>query len=76
MFLYGMNVMGSGLEKLGGGKFEQILEKLTSNPIKGVVLGAVLGIFAVSATFSRVFSGCFANNFVFNLMVSSLYLTK
>ncbi len=31
MFLYGMNVMGSGLEKLGGGKFEQILEKLTSN---------------------------------------------
>ena len=36
MFLYGMNVMGSGLEKLGGGKFEQILEKLTSNPIKGV----------------------------------------
>ena len=28
MFLYGMNVMGSGLEKLGGGKFEQILEKL------------------------------------------------
>ena len=37
MFLYGMNVMGSGLEKLGGGKFEQILEKLTSNPIKGVV---------------------------------------
>ena len=40
MFLYGMNVMGSGLEKLGGGKFEQILEKLTSNPIKGVVLAA------------------------------------
>ena len=38
MFLYGMNVMGSGLEKLGGGKFEQILEKLTSNPIKGVAL--------------------------------------
>lgn len=42
MFLYGMNVMGSGLEKLGGGKFEQILEKLTSNPIKGVVLGAAV----------------------------------
>ena len=42
MFLYGMNVMGSGLGKLGGGKFEQILEKLTSNPIKGVVLGAAV----------------------------------
>ena len=39
MFLYGMNVMGSGLEKLGGGKFEQILEKLTSKRIMAVLLG-------------------------------------
>ena len=56
MFLYGMNVMGSGLEKLGGGKFEQILEKLTSNPIKGVVLGAAVTavIQSSSATTVRV----------------------
>ena len=34
MFLYGMNVMGNGLEKLAGGKLEKIFERLTSNPIK------------------------------------------
>ena len=33
--LYGMETMGKGLEKLSGGRLERILEKLTSNPIKG-----------------------------------------
>ena len=28
LFLFGMNVMGDGLEKLSGGKLERILEKL------------------------------------------------
>lgn len=45
MFLYGMNVMGNGLEKLGGSRFESILSKLTSNPVKGVMLG--LGVTAI-----------------------------
>ena len=40
LFLYGMDVMGAGLEKVSGGKLERILEKLTSNPLKGVLLGA------------------------------------
>ncbi|MBO5299666.1 MAG: Na/Pi cotransporter family protein, partial [Clostridia bacterium] len=39
MFLYGMNVMGSSLEKLSGSRFERVLEKLTNNPIKGVLVG-------------------------------------
>ena len=39
LFLYGMDVMGAGLEKVSGGKLERILEKLTSNPLKGVLLG-------------------------------------
>ena len=38
MFLYGMNVMGNGLEKLAGGKLEKIFERLTSNPIKAMLL--------------------------------------
>lgn len=38
LFLYGMNVMGAGLEKMSGGKLEKILETLTSNPIKAVLL--------------------------------------
>lgn len=39
MFLYGMNVMGTGLEKLAGSKLEKIFERLTSNPFKAVLLG-------------------------------------
>ena len=38
LFLYGMETMGKGLEKLSGGRLERILEKLTSNPIKAVLL--------------------------------------
>ena len=40
LFLYGMNAMGDGLAKVSGGKLEKILENLTSNPIKAVLLGA------------------------------------
>ena len=42
LFLYGMNVMGDGLAKTAGGKLEKILEKLTSTPIRGVLLGAAV----------------------------------
>ncbi|MGN0612737.1 MAG: Na/Pi cotransporter family protein [Porcipelethomonas sp.] len=42
LLLYGMNVLGSGLEKISGGKMEKILEKLTNNIFKAVALGAVV----------------------------------
>ena len=45
LFLYGMSIMGNGLEKMSGGKLERILESLTSNPFKAVLLGA--GVTAV-----------------------------
>ncbi len=45
LFLYGMSIMGNGLEKMSGGKLERILESLTSNPLKAVLLGA--GVTAV-----------------------------
>ena len=45
LFLYGMSVMGGGLEKMSGGKLERILERLTNSPIKAVLLGA--GVTAV-----------------------------
>ncbi len=38
-FLYGMTVMSGGLEKMTGGKLEKALNKLTSNPINGILLG-------------------------------------
>ncbi len=43
-FLYGMTTMSNGLEKIAGGKLERALNKMTSNPFKGLVLGAGITI--------------------------------
>lgn len=51
-FLYGMNVMSSGLERLAGSKLEGLLKKMTSNPIKSLLLG--IGITAVIQSSSAV----------------------
>ncbi|MBE6663143.1 MAG: Na/Pi cotransporter family protein [Ruminococcaceae bacterium] len=45
LFLYGMNMMTNGLEKMAGGKLETILKKASSNKFKGIALGA--GVTAV-----------------------------
>ncbi|MCM1381946.1 MAG: Na/Pi cotransporter family protein [Muribaculaceae bacterium] len=42
LFIYGMTMLGSGLEKISGGKMEKILSGLTSNVLKSVLLGAVV----------------------------------
>ncbi|MBQ9735175.1 MAG: Na/Pi cotransporter family protein [Clostridia bacterium] len=44
LFLYGMKIMSSGLEKLAGGKLEGLLKKMTSNPFKSLALGAGITI--------------------------------
>ena len=43
-FLYGMNVMSGSLEKMAGGKLERTLKKMTSNPVKSLLLGAGITI--------------------------------
>ncbi|MCH5352704.1 MAG: Na/Pi cotransporter family protein [Acutalibacter sp.] len=43
-FLYGMNVMSSGLEKMVGGKLEHVLKSMTSNKLKSMALGAAITI--------------------------------
>ncbi|MEE8836253.1 MAG: Na/Pi cotransporter family protein [Eubacteriales bacterium] len=43
-FLFGMNVMSNYLEKMAGGRLENVLKKLTSNPLKSLALGAVVTI--------------------------------
>lgn len=49
-FLFGMSTMTDGLEKLSSGRLESILERLTSNVWKGVLLGAlVTGLIQSSA---------------------------
>ncbi len=50
LFLYGMSIMGAGLEKLAGGKMQSVLQKLTSNTLKGVLLGTLItGVIQSSA---------------------------
>ncbi len=39
LFLYGMSIMASGFKHMAGGKLQQILEKLTSTPLVGLVVG-------------------------------------
>lgn len=45
MFLYGMNLMSSGLQKASGEKLRSFLSAMTSNPFKGVMTG--LGITSI-----------------------------
>ena len=40
VFMFGMHTLSASLEKLAGGRLEHWLEKMTSNPVKGVALGA------------------------------------
>ena len=42
-FLYGMNILSSGLSKLAGGSLERSLKRMTSNRWKALALGAVVG---------------------------------
>ena len=42
LLLYGMHILGAGLEKISGGKMEKILEKLTNNIFKADILGALV----------------------------------
>ena len=43
-FLYGMTTMSKSLEKMAGGKLERLLKRMTSNPLKSLLLGAGITI--------------------------------
>ena len=62
MFLYGMSLMSEKLEKLAGGKLEQIFEKLTSSRFKAVVLGIVITAVVQSSSATTVMLVGFANS--------------
>jgi phosphate:Na+ symporter len=67
LFLYGMNVMGDGLEKTAGGRLEKILEKLTSTPLKGVLLGAAVTAVIQSSSATTVMVVGFVNSGIMKL---------
>lgn len=67
MFLYGMQVMGDGLEKVSGGKLEKVLENLTSNPVKAVLLGAGVTAVIQSSSATTVMVVGFVNSGIMKL---------
>ncbi len=67
LFLYGMHLLGEGLEKMSGGRMERILEKLTSNPIKGVLLGAAVTAVIQSSSATTVMVVGFVNSGIMKL---------
>lgn len=67
LFLYGMDIMGEGLSKASGGKLERILEKLTSNPIKAVLLGAGVTAVIQSSSATTVMVVGFVNSGIMKL---------
>lgn len=67
LFLYGMETMGDGLEKLSGGRLERLLEKLTSSPIKAVALGCVVTAVIQSSSATTVMVVGFVNSGIMRL---------
>lgn len=67
LFLYGMHTMGEGLSKVSGGRLEKILEKLTSNPLKAVTLGAIVTAVIQSSSATTVMVVGFVNSGIMKL---------
>lgn len=61
-FLYGMNVMSTGLEKLTGGKLEVALKKMTSTKFMSIILGMVVTIAIQSSSAMTVMLVGFVNS--------------
>ena len=49
-FLFGMNVMSSNLEKMAGGRLEQLLKTMTASPCVSMLLGAAITIAVQSSS--------------------------
>ncbi|MBQ6697146.1 MAG: Na/Pi cotransporter family protein [Lachnospiraceae bacterium] len=62
LFLYGMQMMSSGLESAAGNKMKQILEKLTANRFLGVAVGAVITAIIQSSSATTVMVVGFVNS--------------
>lgn len=67
LFLYGMQVLGDGLSKASGGRMEKILERLTSNRYKAVLLGAVVTAIIQSSSATTVMVVGFVNSGIMKL---------
>ncbi|MFU2418720.1 Na/Pi cotransporter family protein [Peptacetobacter sp.] len=67
MFLYGMTVMGEGLQKAAGSKLKKIIEMLTSNVVMGVLVGTVVTGIIQSSSATTVMVVGFVNAGIMSL---------
>ena len=67
LFVYGMKLMGDGLENAAGDGLKKILEKVTSNPITAVLIGAAVTAVIQSSSATTVMVVGFVNAGLMNL---------
>lgn len=67
MFIYGMSLMGDGLQKAAGSRLKGILERLTSNKLMGVLVGAGVTMIIQSSSATTVMMIGFVNAGLMNL---------
>ena len=67
LFLYGMQMMSSGLEAAAGNRMKGILERLTSNRLLGVAVGAVITAVIQSSSATTVMVVGFVNSGMMSL---------
>ena len=62
LFLFGMSLMGDGLKKVAGNKLELVLYRLSSTPLKGVLLGTAVTAVIQSSSATSVMVVGFVNS--------------
>lgn len=67
LFLYGMNLMGMGLQKAAGEKLKRLIEILTNNRLMGVIVGALVTMVVQSSSATTVMVIGFVNAGIMNL---------
>lgn len=61
LFLYGMNLMGIGLQKAAGDRLKKLIEVLTNNRLMGVIVGALVTMIIQSSSATTVMVIGFVN---------------
>ena len=67
LFLFGIQIMASGMQKAAGDRFRRILEVLTNKPVIGVMTGILVTILVQSSSTASVMVVGFANAGLMNL---------
>lgn len=67
LFLYGMNLMGTGLQKVAGDRLKRLVEILTKNRVMGVFVGAIVTMLVQSSSATTVMVVGFVNAGIMNL---------